>query len=140
MPIDTPAAVDRFLDHWRPDLALFAESELWPTMLKALQRRALPLAVVNARMSERSFRSWRRFAPLARAVLGRADLFLAQTPADAERLRALGARRVVVCGNLKFDVPPPPADDAALASYAASRSATGRCWSRRARIPARKRP
>ena len=67
-------------------------SELWPTMLKALRRRALPLAVVNARMSERSFRSWRRFAPLARAVLGRADLFLAQTPADAERLRALGAR------------------------------------------------
>ncbi len=115
VPIDTPAAVRRFLDHWRPSLALFAESELWPTMLGALRRRALPLAVVNARMSERSFRSWRAFAPLARAVLGRADLFLAQTSADAERLRALGAHRVLVCGNLKFDVPPPPADPAALA-------------------------
>ena len=114
VPIDTPTAVRRFLDHWRPSLAIFAESELWPTMLRALQRRALPLAVVNARMSERSFRSWRRFAPFARAVLSRADLFLAQTPADAERLRALGADRVLVCGNLKFDVPPPFADPAAI--------------------------
>lgn len=110
VPLDIPGAVERFLDHWRPNLAIFAESELWPTMLDALRRRALPLAVVNARMSERSFRSWRRFAPLARAVLGRADLFLAQSPADAERLRALGARHVEVSGNMKFDVPPPPAD------------------------------
>ena len=112
VPIDTPIAVRRFLDHWKPDLALFAELELWPTTIRALRKRALPLAVVNARMSERSFRSWRRFAPLAHAVLRRADLFLAQTPADAERLRALGAERVVVCGNLKFDVPPPAADPA----------------------------
>ena len=67
-------------------------------MLRALRRRALPLAVVNARMSERSFRSWHAFAPFARAVLGHADLFLAQTPADAGRLRTLGAERVVVCG------------------------------------------
>ena len=114
VPIDTPGAVDRFLDHWRPNLAIFAESELWPTMLEAVRRRALPLVVVNARMSERSFRSWRTFTPLARAVLGRAGLYLAQTAADAERLRALGANRVVVSGNLKFDVPPPPADAATL--------------------------
>lgn len=110
VPIDTPSAVDRFLDHWRPSLSLFAESELWPTMLRSLGRRALPIAVVNARMSERSFRSWRRFPPLARAVLGRAELFLAQSLADSERLTALGAPRVEVCGNLKFDVPPPAAD------------------------------
>ena len=115
VPIDTPGAVDRFLDHWRPDLALFAESELWPTMLKALSRRSLPLAVINARMSERSFRAWRAFTPLARAVIGRADIFLAQTIADAERLKYLGAERVLVCGNLKFDVPPPPGDEEAVA-------------------------
>lgn len=115
VPIDVPSAVERFLDHWRPDIAIFAESELWPTMLRALRRRSLPLTVVNARMSERSYRSWHAFAPFARAVLGQADLFLAQTPADAERLRALGAERVRVCGNLKFDVPPPTADPAALA-------------------------
>jgi 3-deoxy-D-manno-octulosonic-acid transferase len=116
VPIDTPKSVGRFLDYWHPGLALFAESELWPTMLRTLRRRALPLAVVNARMSERSFRSWGRVAPLARAVIGRAELFLAQTLADAERLKALGASRVVVCGNLKFDAPPPPADEAAVAA------------------------
>ena len=114
VPIDTPGAVDRFLDHWRPELAIFAESELWPTMLRALERRATPLAVVNARISERSFRSWRRVSPIARAVMGRAQIFLAQTPADARRLGELGAPRVTVCGNLKFDAPPPPADEAAL--------------------------
>ncbi|MCG8420117.1 MAG: hypothetical protein MJE77_19480, partial [Proteobacteria bacterium] len=113
-PIDTPATVRRFLDHWRPNLALFAESELWPTMLRSLGRRKLPLVVISARMSDRSYRSWRRFPPLARAVVGRADLYLAQTLADADRLRALGAAKVRVCGNLKFDVPPPPADAAAL--------------------------
>jgi 3-deoxy-D-manno-octulosonic-acid transferase len=115
VPIDTPSAVRSFLDHWRPNLALFAESELWPNMLRALRRRSLPLAIISARMSERSFRAWRAFTPLARAVLGRADLFLAQTAADAERLRALGAKRVLVCGNLKFDAPPPEADPALLA-------------------------
>lgn len=115
-PIDTPVTIRRFLDYWRPDLALFAESELWPTVMKSLGRRQVPLVVISARMSERSYKSWRRFPPLARAVVGRAELFLAQTLADAERLRALGAGQVRVCGNLKFDVPPPPADDAALAA------------------------
>jgi 3-deoxy-D-manno-octulosonic-acid transferase len=114
VPIDTPAAVARFLDHWRPDLVLFAESELWPTTLRALEHRAVPLAIVNARMSERSFRKWRTFPPLARAIFQRVDLFVAQTSADAARLSALGAERVLVSGNLKFDVPPPFADEAAV--------------------------
>ncbi len=117
VPIDTPGTVERFLDHWQPGLAIFAESELWPTMLRALRRRALPLVVVNARMSERSFRAWRRVAPLARAVLSRADLFLAQSSSDAERLSLLGARDVLVCGNLKFDAPPPPADEDEVAEF-----------------------
>jgi 3-deoxy-D-manno-octulosonic-acid transferase len=121
-PIDCPATVRHFLDHWRPDLALFAESELWPTTLKALGSRSLPLIVISARMSERSFRSWRAFPSLARAVVGRVELFLAQTLVDAERLRQLGAHRVDVCGNLKFDVPPPAADEAAVAQM---RSAIG---------------
>ena len=114
MPVDTPGSLDRFLDHWHPDLAIFAESELWPTTLAALGRRAMPLAVVNARMSERSARNWRCVPPLARAVLGRVDLWLAQTADDAARLAALGACDVVVCGNLKYDAPPPPADAAAV--------------------------
>ena len=119
-PVDMPFAIRRFLDHWRPSLAIFVESELWPTILNALGRRSLPLAVVNARMSERSFRTWRSFPPLARAVLGRAELVLAQSLTDAERFRDLGARRVTVCGNLKFDAPPPPADENEVAAIRAS--------------------
>jgi 3-deoxy-D-manno-octulosonic-acid transferase len=138
MPMDVPAAVERFLDHWRPDLAIFAESELWPTMLRALRQRSLPLAVVNARMSERSFRSWHAFAPFARAVLGHADLFLAQTPADADRLRILGAERVTVCGNLKFDVRRLSPIPMCLRGRG-RRSAAARCWWRQARMPERKR-
>lgn len=117
VPIDTPASVERFLDHWRPDLVIFAESELWPTMLAAVHRRSLPLVVVNARMSGRSFRAWKAFTPLAHAVLGRAGLYLAQSQCDADRLRALGADRVLVTGNLKFDAPPPPADETAVTEF-----------------------
>lgn len=118
-PLDTPGAVGRFLRHWRPDLALFAESELWPTTLSALATRELPLVVFNARMSERSYRAWRLLAPVARALMSRVDLCLAQSEADASRLSALGARRVAVCGNLKFDVPAPPADEATVAALRA---------------------
>ena len=82
-------------------------------MLSELRRRSLPLAVVNARMSDRSFRAWGRFSPLARAVLSRADAF---SGADRGRRRApprrWARRSVAVCGNLKFDAPPPSADPA----------------------------
>ena len=118
-PIDTPGPVTRFLDHWRPNLVLFAESELWPTRVKEIGRRGLPLILINARMSERSFRSWRALAPVARSMMDRVELCLAQSPADAERLRALGASRVVVSGNLKFDVPAPSADADAVAAMRA---------------------
>ena len=120
-PVDLPAAVGRFLRHWRPDLALFGESELWPTTLHGLRRRGIPLVVVNARMSERSFRKWRSVTPLARALLAQVDLFLAQTPADAERLGGLGARNVAAVGNLKLDAPPPPADAGTMATLRAVR-------------------
>lgn len=116
VPIDTPGSIERFLDHWRPGLVLFAESELWPTMLKAIGRRGIALALINARMSERSFRAWRAWPPLARAITSRIDLCLAQSQGDADRLRALGAGRVAVSGNLKFDAPPPPADANAVAA------------------------
>jgi 3-deoxy-D-manno-octulosonic-acid transferase len=114
VPVDTPQAVDRFLEHWRPGLVLFAESELWPTTLRAIARHSVPLVLVNARMSERSFRAWQAFVPIARAVLGRTAHCLAQSAQDGARLEALGARRVRVCGNLKFDAPPPPAEPSEL--------------------------
>ncbi len=116
VPLDCPAYVRRFLDHWRPDLAIFAESELWPNLILSADERGIPLVLVNARMSPRSFARWSRFAPVARAVLSHFDLCLAQTEADAGRLAALGAPRVAVTGNLKYDVPPPPADPLKLAT------------------------
>lgn len=110
VPLDVPRYIRRFLDHWRPDLVLLAESELWPNMLIEMDQRRIPLMLVNARMSERSFRRWSRLSGMIGALLGRIDLCLAQSTADAERLTRLGAPRVGVVGNLKFDSPAPPAD------------------------------
>jgi 3-deoxy-D-manno-octulosonic-acid transferase len=109
-PIDVPAYARRFLDHWKPDLMLVAESELWPNVIVEAERRGVPMVLVNARMSERSFRRWQKLPSSIAAILGRFQLCLAQTPADADRLARLGAPRVGVTGNLKFDSPPPPAD------------------------------
>jgi 3-deoxy-D-manno-octulosonic-acid transferase len=120
VPLDMPAFVGRFLDHWRPDLAIFAESELWPIMIAEAHRRRIPLIIVNGRMSLRSFERWRRFPRTIRTLLSRFDLCLAQAAADASRFSALAAPRVATVGNLKFDVPPPPADEAALAALGAS--------------------
>ncbi len=115
-PFDVPLFMRRFLDHWRPDLALFAESELWPNAIIEARRRQLPLALVNARMSERSLARWRRLPRTIEVLAGSFDLCLAQSEIDAERYRFLGAHGVVTAGNLKYDVPPPPADQIALAS------------------------
>ena len=116
VPLDGPRAARRFLDHWRPDLVLFAESELWPNLLGAARRRGIPVALVNARMSARSFARWRRLPALARPLLGGLDLILAQSQADAERYAALSGGSVTSTGNLKYDAAPPPADPAALAA------------------------
>ena len=116
MPLDVSSYVDRFLDHWRPDLAIFAESEIWPNMICQAHRRNIPLVLVNARMSPRSFRRWNKMRSLAHYLFTRFDLCLAQSQGDAERLVRLGAPRVTVTGNLKFDSVPPPASSAALAS------------------------
>jgi 3-deoxy-D-manno-octulosonic-acid transferase len=102
--------VRRFLKHWRPSLVLWVESELWPTMLTAVEERHIPAVLVNARMSERSFRGWHRFRSLARRVLSPFVLVLAQTPDVAERLKQLGAKRVQTTGNLKLASEPLPFD------------------------------
>lgn len=124
LPLDVPAFAARFLDHWRPSLALFAESELWPNTMSALARRGIPLVLVNARMSARAEARWGRAPSVIGALLGRVTLCLAQSEADAARYGRLGAPRVAVSGNLKLDSAPPPADPAlveALASRLAGR-------------------
>ncbi len=119
-PLDSPVFAERFVAHWKPDLALFAESEIWPNMFAALHQAGTPLALVNARMSERSYQRWRRAPGVARAVLGGLDLVLAQSDGDSFRFGALGALQVTTSGNLKFDGPPPPADPVRLAELSAA--------------------
>jgi 3-deoxy-D-manno-octulosonic-acid transferase len=118
VPLDIPAFVTRFLDHWQPDLILIAESELWPNMISAASERGTPLIMVNGRMSQRSYRRWSQFRSIAESVLSRFDLCLAQSDDDGRRLSALGAPRIAVSGNLKFDVLPPPADPMKVSSLA----------------------
>jgi 3-deoxy-D-manno-octulosonic-acid transferase len=114
VPYDSPRYVARFLDHWRPSLALFIESDLWPNLILASAARRLPMVLINGRMSHRSFPRWRRISGTISALLGRFDVCLAQSRLDAERFAALGSRNVVTTGNLKLDVPAPPADPARL--------------------------
>jgi 3-deoxy-D-manno-octulosonic-acid transferase len=114
VPYDSPRYVARFLDHWRPSLALFIESDLWPNLILSSAARRLPMVLINGRMSHRSFPRWQRVSSTISALLSQFDVCLAQSRVDAERFSTLGARNVVVTGNLKLDVPAPPADFAKL--------------------------
>jgi 3-deoxy-D-manno-octulosonic-acid transferase len=114
IPLDVPRYVARFLDHWRPGLALIAEADLWPNTIVQTAASGIPLVLVNGRVSQRSYDRWRRAPATIAAMLDRLDLCLAQSAADAERYSQLGAPRVSMTGNLKLDVPAPPADAARL--------------------------
>ncbi|MFZ2651975.1 MAG: 3-deoxy-D-manno-octulosonic acid transferase [Burkholderiaceae bacterium] len=109
LPLDTPGAVQRFFAHFRPALGVLMETEIWPNLLHAAQREGVAMVLANARLSEKSRRKGERLAILLRPALRGLSLVLAQTAADAQRLRASGAREVVVAGNLKFDMTPDPA-------------------------------
>jgi 3-deoxy-D-manno-octulosonic-acid transferase len=115
-PVDTPAATARFLDHWKPDIGLFVESEIWPNMLAGARNRGIKLALINGRMSARSFKGWRYARRTASRLLSFYDICLAQDDDTAARLVQLGARDVSVSGNLKADAPPLPADENKLAA------------------------
>jgi 3-deoxy-D-manno-octulosonic-acid transferase len=114
VPLDAPRFVGRFLDHWRPDLALFVESDLWPNLIVDCADRNIPMILVNGRVSERSFKRWRILPHAIAALLSRFELCLAQSNADAQRYGALGAPHIRSIGNLKLDVPAPPADPPTL--------------------------
>lgn len=109
LPFDTPGAVSRFFKHFQPAIGVLMETEIWPNLLHAAQRRGVPMVLANARLSERSARKAKRLQALFRPAARSVALVLAQTPEDAERLRAVGAPRVEVSGNVKFDMTPDPA-------------------------------
>jgi 3-deoxy-D-manno-octulosonic-acid transferase len=110
VPLDNQDYVRRFLEHWRPDLAVFVESEIWPNLVLETNALNIPLVLVNGRMSFRSFRRWRNRPGLSRPLFSAFGLVLAQNERFAQRFTALGAARAVPVGNLKIDAPPPPVD------------------------------
>lgn len=114
VPLDLKPAVNRFLDHWRPDLAIVAESEIWPMTILGLGARRVPQILVNGRLSDRSFASWSKRPELASALFENFAHVIAQSQDDGDRFMKLGARPITVSGNLKVDTPPPPYDAAAL--------------------------
>ncbi|MFM2044966.1 MAG: 3-deoxy-D-manno-octulosonic-acid transferase [Pseudomonadota bacterium] len=120
VPVDLPGAVGHFLDHWRPDLVLWVESEFWPNLLGAVRDRGIACALVNARLSERSFRSWRRVPGAAARLLSAFTIALAQSEETALRLRALGLGDVRAVGNLKYSADPLPAAAADLVALGAA--------------------
>ena len=110
-PFDLEFCVKPYFTALQPELIIIAETEFWPNLLRTARRRGVHVAIVNARISDRSLPGYRRWQRLLSRVLGNVDLFLAQTPQDARRLTEIGAQsnRVHVGGNLKFDIPPPSA-------------------------------
>ena len=123
LPYDYPGAVRRFLDHFEPRLAVLVETEIWPNLLAACAARGVPVLLANARMSERSARGYERWQGLMQPAFASIAVVCAQSEADAARLRSLGARRVVLSGNLKFDSAP---DEAKRSEGKAWRERLGR--------------
>ncbi len=119
LPYDLPYAVRRFLRAFRPVLGISVETEAWPNLVAIATEQRVPMVLVNARLSERSYRLSRRYAALMRETAARFSLALAQTEADADRIRQVGARDVEVTGNMKFDFAP---DEAQVAR--------GKAWRR----------
>ena len=118
-PWDHPVWVARFLNHWKPDFVLWMESELWPNMLDEIKRRHIPAALINARLSDKSYARWRLFKSFARNTLSAFSVIIAQTPEDAARFSALGVENVSAPGNLKFSAKPLPCDETELKKLAA---------------------
>ncbi len=118
-PVDTAQAVGRFLDHWRPDIAVLSELDFWPRLMIDASRRGIPMVLVNSRMPEGSFRRRRRIAGPMRDILGLFDRLLVQDDASVPRFAALGADagRISVVGALKSFARPLPADEAELAGF-----------------------
>jgi len=110
VPIDTPSATVRFLEHWKPQAGLFVDSDIWPNLILGAREHGVKLALINARMTERSFASWQRVRKTAAEILASFQACLAQDEEIGARFRALGTPNVTVIGSLKADAPALPAD------------------------------
>ncbi len=134
LPYDLGFATRAFVRHWRPEMGVILETEIWPRMLQSCADGGIPVALANARLSERSARRYARFPALTRWAFGNLALVAAQTEDDARRFTALGARAVTVTGNVSRRTPP-----SAARACARSWAPRGPCGSRAARARARRR-
>lgn len=119
LPLENPVYAARFLRHWHPDIALWFESEFWPSMLSCIKRKNIPLILVNGRISNKSFKRWQQFEFVIKEILDCFTLCLGQTDEDAYRLRVLGAKNTMCLGNLKYAGLPLPVDAEKKAEIAA---------------------
>ena len=117
LPYDIPWAISGFLRHFHPRIGILMETELWPNLVRACHHTGTPLAMVNARLSARSAKGYSRIGGLAREAFAHLSAIGAQTEADGQRMADLGARYVMITGNIKFDIAPPPAMQALAADF-----------------------
>ena len=116
VPLDHPNWVKRFFDHWKPDAAIIAESEIWPNIVNEIGKRKIPAVLVNARLSEKSYNNWRKLRGSIRKLLDSFGQVLTQTDTDTKRYQDLGHKDVMTCGNIKYSSPPLKADEDVLKS------------------------
>lgn len=111
IPIDNPNYVKSFLNHWKPDIALWFESEFWPAMLGEIKKNNIPLVLVNGRISNKTFKRWKMFRFVSKELLSCFSMCLGQSDEDARRLKVLGAKEAICLGNLKYAGFNPPVDE-----------------------------
>ncbi len=127
-PVDTPGAARRFIRHWQPDTCIFAEGEIWPNLIVEADRSGAKLALVNARMTQKSLKGWGRFKGMARNIFYRFDLIVASDQLTAGGLALLLKRAILGAGNLKSALPPPTASQDDVAVLQSSFIGDRRCW------------
>ncbi len=127
IPLDTPMAAAKFLQHWQPNRVLWAESDLWPNLLAAIKERQIPAALINARMSQRSQQRWQKHAAWFREILSTFKIILAQSKAEAEFFQSFAQGQVLLSGNLKYAAAPLPTDSHKLTELQHA-IGTRPCW------------
>ena len=126
-PLDTPQAARRFIRHWKPDLCVFAEGEIWPNLIHEARKSGARTALVNARMTQKSAEGWHKVRGLFRQLVGRFDIVFAADLDTGQRLEALLGRPVRAAGNLKSALPPPAANEVELTRIVTNFIAGRRC-------------
>lgn len=113
-PVDSPGSAKRFLQHWRPGMAIFAEGEIWPNLLLELERSEIPIALINARMTEKSILGWMRWKKTAKRLFGSFEVLIAADLKTQTGLESLSGQSVICPGNLKSALPTPTVDPSDL--------------------------